>query len=218
MRVYHFINREFGLDNLRRRRLKIARINETNDPFDLLAPSSKHRSIRQWYAATRRQLANSTGMLCFSRGWNNPVQWSHYADRHRGLCLGFDVPARMLMPVTYSEHRLNLNLVALAGNGPAAEAEVRKMLTTKYSHWQYENEMRLFVQLSEIDPETGLYFAEFSEHLALKSVTVGHTSTISRSELRQALGDLASEALIFKARLAFGSFDVVRQRNEKLWT
>jgi hypothetical protein len=36
MRVYHFINEEYGLDDLRRRRLKIATILELNDPFETL--------------------------------------------------------------------------------------------------------------------------------------------------------------------------------------
>lgn len=35
MRVYHFVNAEFGLDDIRRRRLKIATLNDLNDPFEL---------------------------------------------------------------------------------------------------------------------------------------------------------------------------------------
>ena len=32
-------------------------------------------------------------ILCFSRNWDNLLLWSHYGDRHMGVCLGFDIPA-----------------------------------------------------------------------------------------------------------------------------
>ena len=46
------------------------------------------------------------GLLCFSKNWDNPVQWAHYADKHRGLCLGFDVVDSFLAEVKYKEERL----------------------------------------------------------------------------------------------------------------
>lgn len=36
MRLYHFTSQKFGLLALKDRRLKIARINELNDPFEFL--------------------------------------------------------------------------------------------------------------------------------------------------------------------------------------
>lgn len=39
LRVYHFVGPDHGLDDIRRRRLKIATIADLNDPFELL-PSS----------------------------------------------------------------------------------------------------------------------------------------------------------------------------------
>lgn len=217
MIVYHFINRQFGLDNIRRRRLKVATIDDLNDPFELLAASSSNAEVRRAFLATKAGVATANGMLCFSRRWTNPVQWSHYADKHSGLCLGFEVPDEILMPVTYSSHRLDLDLMALSGSGQRAEAEMRKMLCTKYSHWRYENEVRCFVRLEEKDPEIGLYFIAFSDQLALKQVIVGHNAATSRTDMTEALGELTQVVSILKARLAFGSFKVVRQRNEKLW-
>lgn len=37
MRVYHFLDRKYGLDDIRRRRLKIATLDDLNDPFEMLA-------------------------------------------------------------------------------------------------------------------------------------------------------------------------------------
>jgi hypothetical protein len=41
MRLYHFLNAEYGLLNIRHRRLKIARINELNDPFEFLGVATR---------------------------------------------------------------------------------------------------------------------------------------------------------------------------------
>ena len=88
---------------------------------------------------------------------------------------------------------------------------------TKYAHWRYENEVRCFVTLEDRDPEKNMYFADFSDSLKLVQVIVGAESKVTREALREALGDLARDVEVFKVRLAFKSFRVVRQRNQKLW-
>jgi len=90
-RAYHFVSLTYGLDDLRRRRLKISRLDDLNDPFELWAIAQSDRRLRQAMRTTKEQMARQYGLLCFSRGWHNPVLWSHYADRHRGIALGFDV-------------------------------------------------------------------------------------------------------------------------------
>ncbi len=92
------------------------------------------------------------------------------------------------------------------------------LISTKSSHWRYENEVRCFVGLEERDPETQLYFADFSDDLALREVIVGHRSTIRRTDLADALGDLAPVVQTRKARLAFRSFRIVTQRRKDMWT
>lgn len=216
MRVFHFVNRKFGLEDLSKRRLKIATIADLNDPFELLGPSSPEPDIRRRFLSLKNNLAVNRGMLCFSRNWRNPVQWSHYAERHRGLCLGFQMPSQCLAPVTYKQHRIEPNIAAIEAGGADAEKEMRRVLTTKYKHWKYENELRAFVTLE--DSEGDNYFFDFSESLVLNEVIVGHSSTITRQELCDALGDLTRSVSMFKARLSSKHYKVVRQRNEKLWS
>jgi hypothetical protein len=96
MLVFHFINEEFGLEDLRKRRLKIATLNELNDPFEFLGVNLSGKSLRRAFKVMKDQLSVRYGLLCFSHNWHNPVQWSHYADKHRGLCLGFDIPEARL--------------------------------------------------------------------------------------------------------------------------
>ncbi len=39
--------------------------------------------------------------------WSNPVIWAHYGDKHRGLCLGFEVPEMHGDPENDESHHVN---------------------------------------------------------------------------------------------------------------
>jgi hypothetical protein len=219
MRVYHFINRKYGLQALRRKRLKVSLIDQLNDPFEMVGFASRNRDERQAFAEVKAGLARYSGVLCFSGNWSNPVQWSHYADRHKGLCLGFDVPEALLTRVKYRSKRLKPDPQAIKemqAEGAAAQEMMLNLVTTKFSHWRYEHEHRMFVRLEERDAR-GLYFCDFSENLALREAIVGSESSISRAQLKRALGRMSTCVVVFKARLAFQSFRVVRQKRDALW-
>ncbi|MGA7181403.1 MAG: DUF2971 domain-containing protein [Thiobacillaceae bacterium] len=217
MRVFHFVNAEFGLEDLRRRRLKVATLHELNDPFELFGVNLADESLRRAFAAMKNQLASKRGLLCFSRDWHNPVQWSHYAAKHTGMCLGFDIPEEHLGAVRYSRKRLVVETESFSHPRQLDVETAERFLFTKYSHWRYENEVRSFVALEDKDPKKGLYFVNFSDELRLTTIIIGAQSNISRAELQETLGDLSDKVEKFKARLAFRSFRVVRQRNAKLW-
>jgi hypothetical protein len=216
MRVYHFVGRNYGLDDIRKRRIKIATIADVNDPFELV-PSSRDKIVRQRFRIWREQFDQRYGMLCFSRSWRNPVQWSHYAAKHLGLCLGFDIPANLLTKVRYSSTRPQARVDVIEGGGPKSQKEMLKVLSTKYAHWRYESEMRLFTRLNDRDPDTGLYFANFSRRMSLSEVIVGPQSTLTRDELHDALGTLGRRVEVYNARLAFRTYTVTRQLNPALW-
>ena len=131
--------------------------------------------------------------------------------------LGFNIPDEDLGAITYSRKRLAVEVESFRNPSQLSVDIVKRFLLTKYSHWRYENEVRCFVTLEDRDLEKNLYFADFSERLRLAMVIVGAESNVTREVLRSALGELALNVEIFKARLAFGSFKVVRQRNRKLW-
>jgi Protein of unknown function (DUF2971) len=221
VRVYHFINEQHGLDDIRKRRIKIATFQELNDPFELISIDFSNEYVRKAFTNLKLKLSENRGVVCFSREWSNPVLWSHYADKHRGICLGFDVPENTdkLHGISYSRMRVIAEIDKLVP--PISESNLtymKQLLYTKYSHWKYENEVRAFTTLEEKDPKTGFYFANFSEELLLKEVIVGACSNTSRETLNQALGNIASEVNIIKARLAFKTFKVVRQKDKKLWS
>src|SRR3546814_20432633 len=117
MRVYPFVNCEYGLQDIARRRLKVATLADVNDPFEMLSLNLKDSGLRATLGKARKEFGERRGLLCFRRGWRNPVQWSHYADHHRGLCLGFAVPDRLLREVQYRQSRAAVDTPVLHAPG-----------------------------------------------------------------------------------------------------
>jgi hypothetical protein len=146
------------------------------------------------------------GLLCFSKGWESPLLWSHYGQRHYGLCLGFDLPDEKIVTVRYQDARIEIEDHTLT------EATIMQFLSTKFSEWSYESEVRLITDLSESDPEDGNYYADFGDELELKEVIVGALSDLSYSDLETATRNAGldpSRIEFSKARLAFKSYAIV---------
>jgi len=211
MRVYHLLPACYALEDIRNSRLKIARLDEVNDPFDLAAAKLQRRDDRVVFEAYRRKMAEAYGLLCFSRSWRNPVLWSHYADRHTGICLGFDVPDNFLLTVIYTETRLVLTRGTALRHGDLNQQVAERLLSTKFRDWSYEDEVRIFLRLEERDRLTGSYFREFDENIKLMEVIAGHRCVVRKGEIDQAIGHNPAIDVI-KARLAFKSFWVVRNK------
>lgn len=208
MLVYHFVNDHYGLEDLRSRRLKISRIAELNDPFEFLGVDLSDRDFRKALKKTKADISETKGILCFSKGWRNPLLWGHYADKHKGICLGFEVSDSDIKKVDYIETRPPPPDVL-------SEAFVMGLLFTKFSHWHYEQEYRVYVQLDE--EIGGLYYADFSEQLILRRVIVGDQSSVTRTQVSDALGSLGKNVETFKARAGFKEFEVVRNQNSAMW-
>ncbi|BCG88042.1 hypothetical protein MesoLj113c_41520 [Mesorhizobium sp. 113-3-9] len=207
MRLYHFTHAHYALQNIEHRRLKIAEINDLNDPFDLRAPKLNDSMARRRWDQWRDQMSANFGMLCFSPSWRNAVMWSHYADRHRGICLGFDVSDEIAEKVTYSVERPPISL-----DREPTESDLKPMLFLKGPDWSYEAEYRIWTRLEDRDPDQNLYFLPFNESLALREVIVGPVCDVTRLQLEPLLSGMKPTVSLVKARLAFRSFEVVTQK------
>lgn len=96
---------------------------------------------------------NDKFITCFSATNNNLLLWSHYACKHTGYCLEYDISTENnillnLFPVIYSLNKKKasdilynylLNIQKECGN------LYTNFLLRKSYHWMYENEWRLIV-------------------------------------------------------------------------
>lgn len=208
MRLYQFLDPEGALAALSQSRLRISRIDRLNDPFEFLSADLSDHERRRQLARTKARLAKNRGLLCFSRTWRNPVLWGHYARKHEGLCLGFDVSPRNAGHVSYVSSRL-------AWPDKVDEAFVRSLLFTKFAHWSYEDEYRMFVSLEEEDG--GHYYAKFSPELQLAEVLVGCRSTLTRAQVTKAITDGGGSLAPTRVRAAFRTFRMVVQKRRGAW-
>jgi hypothetical protein len=206
--VYHFLSERWALEDLAKKRLKIALFDELNDPFELLGLNLSDEELRRAFQRSKNRIAKANGLLCFSRSWHNPVLWSHYADKHKGICLAFEIPDHRLLSVSYTGERLIDEIPLLLRGDEAAEDVMKKLLATKFKHWEYKDEVRAFVGLDEID-STGFYFKDFSEDTVLKEVILGVRCKTSKGQIKRLVSSYASSTRIVKARLAFHTFRVV---------
>ena len=168
MRVYYLTGAQFALSNLALRRIKIARFEDLNDPFELRGVDVGDRKLRKAFHKTKERINENRGLICFSKSWRNPLIWGHYAEKHTGMCLGFDVSDNLLAPVNYAESPLKMEIDPETRR--PTKKFMQKLLRTKFFDWKYEDEMRLFVGLDRKTMESGKYFYPFSKDLRLREI------------------------------------------------
>ncbi len=129
---------------------------------------------------------NGYGVYCLSRKCDDILMWSHYADSHKGICLGFkddltrhfeeydwpiwqesvryedDHPFRRIHDDLISKRCFDsddgfLNICELSS------ALLNAAITVKHSSWRYEEEERIFSEM----PGLQLFSAVALDHVVL---------------------------------------------------
>lgn len=125
------------------------------------------------------------GVCCFSTDCNNPLLWSHYAERHEGICIGYTtkrIPNPYLQRVVYGGRRsIKSSLVgdAFCRAGAGSEKILdRNVLLRKAKEWSYESEWRLIGPVGLIDSPLlmteitfGLRCPEAVRHAVVRSLS-----------------------------------------------
>ena len=99
-----------------------------------------------------RQLSERFGVVSFGALPDQILMWSHYALNCSGFVIGYDVTHLVkltnweggLRPVRYGE-----SLPLIGGYEVVEKRNFNALLSNKSSHWEYEQEWRLIVNLSD---------------------------------------------------------------------
>lgn len=121
-----------------------------NDPFDC----SLDKSIRLSFI--------ESAIGCFSTVSNNVLMFSHYADKHSGLCIGFDTRG-LIRSLSNNNKPLSADLrpVWYFSKMPPLSLDTEPALcaTCKYDIWSYESEFRIFMKSGpSLIPSRSFYF------------------------------------------------------------
>jgi len=95
------------------------------------------------------------GITCFSENNSNMLMWSHYANNHSGICLGFDIPTDNLLLFFNNAFYPNIKLLKINYTSirpvlPLLKTDltyedILPIFKDKNSDWQYEKEYRLLL-------------------------------------------------------------------------
>jgi len=209
MRVYHFLEKHWAIESLIYKRLKVSLFTDMNDPFELLGVSLKNKSDRADFYQLKKEVSEEMGAICFSKSWSSPVLWSHYGERHRGVVLGFDIPIEHANEVTYTGKRIEQELIE--GFNKESNGDLSRMLlTTKYEHWAYEEEVRMLLNLTDTLNEEGKYFIQYCDALKLREIIIGPRCNLTKEHVFQILSNNNQKVKVTKSRLAFQSYRVIK--------
>jgi DUF2971 family protein len=211
MRVYYFTAEEFALSNIINERIKISLLDDLNDPYEFLGLDISDREFRKAFKAGRDEAAKTAGVICFSKSWKDPLMWGHYGNKHKGICLGFDIKEEHIKEVEYVPELLQPNLDMKQKFGGLTEEFVENIFRIKYEGWKYEDEVRVIVPLEE-KHASGYYFADFEGNMELKEVILGPRSNTTISQVKKHLCSYKTKVMVFKSRIAFTKYEVIRNK------
>ncbi|EPO6696957.1 DUF2971 domain-containing protein [Pseudomonas aeruginosa] len=114
---------------------------------DLDARGTDHLRLLENALQTELLLRYEKGILSLAERYSCPLMWSHYADQHKGICIGYEVTDSPYPPlkVQYGGSReiLGSQIAAMMRSGGRAQDEVdAAVLLRKARSWAYEKEWR----------------------------------------------------------------------------
>lgn len=157
------------------------------------------------------------GVTCFTKNNDNVLMWSHYADSHRGICLGFsfdemDKSLEKFFNIKENEkvlgskfyHRLIPIVYTNDLRRPTFSFEsgkdfIDEVLSRKSGVWKYEEEFRIRVQTrrERVFPNK-LYYMKS----CLKEVIIGAEMSLGDYiDCQKTIDDLSKDITVYVARL-----------------
>ena len=109
----------------------------------------RRRSLLRDHVERELRRRYDKGIVSLAQKADCPLMWSHYGDEHRGICIGYSVPASTecdVHKVLYGGSRLvQASKVAamLTGDSGARMQVDEAVLLQKAGSWRYEREWRL---------------------------------------------------------------------------
>lgn len=103
--------------------------------------------IREAFIEAQKDKINRSSICCFSMDYKSTTMWSHYADRHNGVCLVFDYsinnPFIYINPNQISSFPVDYDNYSKFNYLSSKTGGIKKLFGTKSKDWEYESEYRI---------------------------------------------------------------------------
>jgi hypothetical protein len=104
--------------------------------------------LKKDFENEQKKFLHNNGCYCLSKINNNILMWSHYADKHKGMCLEFKTSAmptqivEKMREVKYSNKQPTICPMCVILDCKCSDPLAP--LYTKFKDWKYEQEVRMF--------------------------------------------------------------------------
>ena len=165
--IYTFSSLQY-LDDLKLGRLWFAPTSTYNDIHEntiFARDTVTYDFSTAWEAeALINEWLESQVVRCFTTDPTNTLMWSHYADSHKGVCVGYKL--NLLSQFVHEEQPLRNYRIRYSSvpplsliSGPNSQDTIlhlaRDILMTKSSDWAYEKEHRFWAAIPEMSKAGG---------------------------------------------------------------
>ena len=144
---------------------------------------------------TENAMRNS-GICCFSTLENSILQWSHYSDYHKGICIKFDIledPDFFITPIIVSYRQVMQHY----NHFIHSQIIIEYLIKPKFHDWSYESEIRVVKTEKHIKNNGGKRAFRFNDK-AIKEIIFGtKTPDIVIAKYKQLCSDNNKEHVSF---------------------
>lgn len=149
------------IDMLESKQVYFSHPSQFNDPFDCLLSryyfkTNQDSRFEIAFETWLKDYLDKLGIFCLSADCMSKLMWAHYADNHRGFCIGFktsELPPikekgeQAIKEIKYMVERARINVAASFRSENIDYADVAQFvgnwLYVKSLDWKYEKEWRL---------------------------------------------------------------------------
>ena len=206
--LYKFIPAEYAMCSIKGNYFKLTTIKEANDPYEFKAIRNLEGGITD--LITHPNFSESYLVACFSKGFESPTMWSHYAKNHTGFVMGYEcLNNNKPIKVKYTDKLSKYKDID-------KQELINHLAKTKYKEWSYEKETRILIPLNDKEElDDGLQYENFGERLQLKQVILGINNQINRVKLQDFLErNYQEKVYLYNAEVAPNEFRVVSVKYE----
>lgn len=243
--LYKYIDINGGLDLIDKQTFKFSNPKDFNDPFDLYEklidfsqykfrptqPMNREEKRRIEKASNKRKIMALTeewrkikeniSISCFSRTYKNILMWSHYAQMHKGICIGFCVDRNILsnygcfaQEVKYENE---FKSIPYTSQKESLEP-IMQFLTLKAKFWEYEKETRL-IDLSYLDRKNDEYmkpgenkYMDFEKFAKIKEIYFGlRTSDKDKSKVKHLFSNHRDKPIFYEMTPQKNKFEIEKK-------
>lgn len=129
------------------------------------AIDKNYNKLRDIWVNILKDNFNKSGILCFCNSCNNVLLWSHYACKHRGICVEFDynilnIEFQNIGLIKKAKYFKKTPIIrAFHQNLKEKDNDLGKIIFYKHKRWKYEEEWRFIVsEIEETFPDRRIPF------------------------------------------------------------